>query len=156
MPPHVVWVGRVVIGRKSDQTFHSALLVVEPHFWGKTDPPSLAPPPGRAGRPVGPRLCRCRLFVAGLSIRPRTSSLLFLGLPGQTLASNPVGSSQLFGELWWARGKTACRPSSFQPHSVYSMDEKGFHLGVHSRTKVIVRYRRFPQVENVPWLVYGS
>ena len=83
------------------------LSVVEPHFLGrKPIPPSLALPPGRAGRPV---VCRYRSFMACLSVRPRTSSLLFLGLPGQTIVLSLVGSSS---ELWWARGKTARHPSS--------------------------------------------
>ena len=47
----------------------------------------------------------------GMSVCPQTSSLLFLGLLGHTLASSHVGSL-LLGKLWWARGKTACHPSS--------------------------------------------
>ena len=56
----------------------------------KPIPPPLALPPGRAGRPV---ICRYRSFMACLSVRPRTSSLLFLGLPGQTIVLSLVGSS---------------------------------------------------------------
>ena len=99
VPPHVVCVGRVVTGRKSDQTFRSALSVVEPHFWGKNRSPSLAPPPARAGRPVGPWLCRYRLFVAGLSVYPRTPSLLLLGLPGLRALSARRNCLLSFGGL---------------------------------------------------------
>ena len=56
----------------------------------KPIPPSLALPPGRAGRPV---ICRCHSFMACLSVRPWTSSLLFFGSAGQTIVLSPVGSS---------------------------------------------------------------
>ena len=74
--PHYVWVGCVVIGRNSTTLLAPRLSVAQPLFWGSNRPP---PPfsPGKAGRPVGPWLCRCRFIMARLSVCPRTSSLLF-------------------------------------------------------------------------------
>ena len=104
--PHGVWVGRVVIGRKSDQTFRFALSVVEPHFWGENRSPPRLPPllvdrSGHGSASVafswlvcpsahGPRLCcfwvcRGRPSLRALSAR-RNCLVSFDGLVERRLA----------------------------------------------------------------------
>ena len=68
VPPHVVWVGRVVIGRKPDQTFRSALPVVEPHFWVENrSPPRL---PSWESRSTGRAMALPVSSFHGWSARP--------------------------------------------------------------------------------------
>ena len=64
----LVWVGRVVIGRKIDCTSCSALSAAEPLLWGSTRFPPPLLPPERAGRPVALPVSSYR----GLSVHPPT------------------------------------------------------------------------------------
>ena len=79
-PPHVMWVGSVVIGRKVDHSSCSALSDAGPHPWGSNQPPPpLALPVGglvdRSGLlPVS--LCR-RCVGACQPVCPRTSLFSF-------------------------------------------------------------------------------
>ena len=113
--------------------------------------PSLAPPSGRAGRPVRPWLCRCRLFKAGLSDCPRTSSLFWVcrGRPSLRALSARRNCLVSFGglvERWlvvrrrsaplvgrWEWGLNEVTPTSWGRYPLASSySPRGSGIAVHS------------------------
>ena len=58
--------------------------------------------------------------------------------------SHPIPVHDYFNEFG-----AALRKYNFQPHKMYNTDEKGIHLGVHNRAKVIVRHRCRPPIEKM-------
>ena len=101
-------VGGHVIGRNSTKRLAPRCRSWSRIFGEKTDPPFACPPSWESwstGRlPVS--------LLYGLSVRPRTSSLLFFGSAGADHRLEPCRLIESLGELWWTCGKTARRPSS--------------------------------------------
>ena len=106
-PTHVVWIGRVVTGRRFDQTSCSALSDAEPHLWAKPTPPRFAPLLGGLVDRSGHGAAGVAFVMACLSVRPQTSLLLLFSLLAQTAAVLVVASLRALSAGGRRRGAPA-------------------------------------------------